>query len=72
MMSFAESLQRLRHAAAEGSRGIKEDDCIVRRTDLRELLNHFGRLDVEARAVHGDGSFEECDLIVEVAREYTF
>jgi hypothetical protein len=22
--------------------------------------------------VHGDGSFEECDLIVEVAREYTF
>ena len=49
-MSFADSLKRLETAAGERQRGISQDQCVVRRQDLQELLHHFYRLDDAARA----------------------
>lgn len=48
-MSFLNSLRRLNAAADYRQRGIAQDHCIVNRSDLRELLTDWARLDAEVR-----------------------
>lgn len=48
-MSFSHSLHRLQHAADFRQKGMCEERCTVQRSDLRELLNDWARLDAEAR-----------------------
>lgn len=48
-MSFSHSLHRLQHAADYRQKGMCEERCTINRSDLRELLNDWARLDAEAR-----------------------
>ena len=48
-MSFSNSLRRLQAAADYRQPGIAHDHCIVNRSDLRELLNDWSRLDAQVR-----------------------
>lgn len=48
-MSFANTLHRLQSAADMRQHGVNEERCVINRSDLRELLNDWARLDSEAR-----------------------
>jgi hypothetical protein len=51
-MSFAQTLERLQKSVDDRQPGVNAAFAYVRRRDLRELLQHFNRLDAEARARH--------------------